>query len=134
MSARYQTPLGSTWFLYRPGYRRFMAREATSIAMGAFLIYLLFWLRRLGQGDEAFAAMVMITKHPISVVLHSLVFGAVLYHSFTWFNLTPKIMPLYVAEEKVPDVWAAIMMGYLPWLGVTVVILWGVLRQAGGDA
>ncbi len=61
----------------------------------------------------------------------SLIFGAVLYHSFTWFNLTPKIMPIYVAEEKVPDFWAAILMGYLPWAAVTAVVMWGALRWTG---
>ncbi len=125
---RFQTPMPSTWFLQRAGYRRFMAREATAIAFAPFLVYLLVWIHRLSQGPEAFAALIEVTRNPVSVVLHSLLFGAVLYHSFTWFNLTPKIMPMYVAEEKVPDFWAAIFMGYLPWVVVTAVVLWGVLR------
>ncbi len=86
------------------------------------------WVYQLGQGPEAFGAMIEIARNPVSVVLHSLVFGAVLFHSFTWFNLTPKIMPMYVAEEKVPDLWAAIIMGYLPCSAVTAVVLWSVMR------
>ncbi len=128
MKQRYQTPMPTTWFMQRSGYRRFMAREATAFAIGPFLVYLLVWVYQLGQGPEAFGAMIEIARNPISVVLHSLVFGAVLFHSFTWFNLTPKIMPMYVAEEKVSDFWAAIFMGYLPWAAVTAVVLWGVLR------
>ncbi len=128
MKERYQTPLSSTWFMERPGYRRFMAREATAIAIAAYLVYLLVWLHRLGEGPAAFSALLEAARHPVSVVLHGLVFGAVLYHSITWFNLTPKIMPLYVAEERVPDVWAAAIMGYLPWAVVTAVVMWGVLR------
>ena len=128
MKERYQTPLPSTWFMERPGYRRFMAREATAIAIAAYLVYLLVWLHRLGEGPAAFSALLEAARHPVSVVLHGLVFGAVLYHSITWFNLTPKIMPLYVAEERVPDVWAAAVMGYLPWAVVTAVVMWGVLR------
>jgi hypothetical protein len=38
---------------------------------------------------------------------------------------------MYVAEEKVPDVWAAIIMGYLPWASVTAIALWGVMRWSG---
>ncbi len=128
MKERYQTPLSSTWFMERPGYRRFMAREATAIAIAAYLVYLLVWLHRLGEGPAAFSALLEAARHPVSVVLHGLVFGAVLFHSITWFNLTPKIMPLYVAEERVPDVWAAAIMGYLPWAVVTAVVMWGVLR------
>ena len=128
MKERYQTPLSSTWFMERPGYRRFMAREATAIAIAAYLVYLLVWLHRLGEGPAAFSALLEAARHPVSVVLHGLVFGAVLFHSITWFNLTPKIMPLYVAEERVPDVWAAAIMGYLPWALVTAVVMWGVLR------
>ena len=64
----------------------------------------------------------------MSWVVHVLVLAAVLYHSFTWFNLTPRIMPLYVAEEKVSDVFAALIMGYVPWVAATALVLWGVLR------
>jgi len=125
---RYGTPLTSTWFLARPGFRRFMAREATAFAIFAFLVYLLFWLRAIGDGVEAYEHMVQVTRNFVSIIGHGLVLGAVVYHSCTWFNLTPKIMPMYVAEEKVPDAWAAVFMGYLPWAVMTALVVWGVLR------
>jgi fumarate reductase subunit C len=128
MNERYQTPMGPLWFLKRAGYRRFMAREMTAFALAAFLVYLLYWLRAIGDGYTAFVQMVGLTRNPVTVTLLGLAFGAVLYHSITWFNLTPKIMPMYVAEEKVPDVWAAIIMGYLPCAALTAVILWSVMR------
>ncbi len=120
--------MGPLWFLKREGYRRFMVREMTAFAMAAFLVYLLYWLRAIGDGYTAFVQMVELTRNPVTVTLLALAFGAVLYHSITWFNLTPKIMPMYVAEEKIPDVWAAIIMGYLPCAAVTTVILWSVMR------
>ena len=128
MKQRYETPMGPLWFLKRAGYRRFMAREMTAFAMAAFLVYLLYWLRAIGDGYTAFVQMVELTRNPVTVTLLALAFGAMLYHSITWFNLTPKIMPMYVAEEKIPDVWAAIIMGYLPCAAVTTVILWSVMR------
>ncbi len=128
MKQRYQTPMGSTWFLQRAGYRRFMAREATAFAVVAFLIYLLMWLRAIGHSEAAYASMIELTRHPVSWAVHVLVLAAALYHSFTWFNLTPKIMPLYVAEEKVPDVFTALIMGYVPWVAATALVLWGVMR------
>ena len=54
---RYQTPMPTLWFLQRPGYRRFMAREGTSILVVGYLVYLIIWLWRLGQGPEAWEAM-----------------------------------------------------------------------------
>ena len=128
MKHRYQTPMGPLWFLSRAGYRRFMAREMTAFALAVLLVYLLYWLRAIGDGYTAYVRMIEFTRNPLSVTVLGLVFGAVLYHSITWFNLTPKIMPMYVAEEKVPDLWAAIIMGYLPCSAVTVVVLWSVMR------
>jgi fumarate reductase subunit C len=128
MKTRYQTPMPATWFLQRPGYRRFMLREATAIILAAYLLYLLFWLYRLGQGPEAYEAMARAGRNPLVIVLHLVAFIAAVYHSITWFNLTPKIMPMYIAEERVPDAWAAIAMGYGPWLAASAFVIWGVLR------
>jgi len=130
MKHRYQTPMGPLWFLGRAGYRRFMAREMTAFALAVFLVYLLYWLRAIGDGYTAYVQMIELTMNPLVVTALGLAFGAMLYHSITWFNLTPKIMPMYVAEEKVPDLWAAIIMGYLPCFAATAVILWSVMRTA----
>ena len=125
------TPPSPKWPPDHADHGRFIASEATAFAMAAFLIYLLFWLRSLGRGYHDYLEFIELTKNPVAVFVLSLIFGAVLYNSFTWFNLTPKIMPMYVAEKKVPDVWAAIIAGYLPWAAVTAVALWGVLRWTG---
>ena len=125
---RYQTPMPWYWFIQRGGFFRFMAREATSIPIAMYLVIFLVWLSALGEGPEAYAAMVEFLSSPVSIVLHAIALIAALYHSITWFNLTPKIMPVYIAEERVPDTWAALGMGYVPWLVVSAVIIWGALR------
>ncbi len=125
---RYGTPLRGDWFLSRPAFRFFMLREATAIFIALYLVFLLVWLRRLGGGPEAFASLQALIRHPVSWVLHAIIFGAALYHSITWFNLTPKIMPMYIGEDRVADTWAAIAMGYFPWIVVTAVVLWGATR------
>ena len=128
MKNRYMTPLGWYWFLERPAFRAFMAREATSVAVAGYLVFLLFLLNAIGDGPAAFARVVDDLNQPLAVFLHVLVFGAALYHSITWFNLTPQIMPMYIGEDRLADVWAAILMGYLPWLVVSAVVLWAVTR------
>ncbi len=131
MKPRYQTPLPWSWFTQRPSYRRFMVREATSVFMAGYLVYLIVWIYRIGQGPEGLAAVINSARHPFTVALHLLALAAALYHSITWFNLRPKIMPLYIGEDRVPDLWVAIVMGYLPWAIVSVIILWSIGSLSG---
>ena len=126
--SRYRTPLPWFWFTRARGYRLFMLREATSVISAGYLVWLLVWLARLGAGPEAYAAMTASATSPAGILLHLLAIVAAVYHSVTWFNLTPKIMPMYIGEDRVPDVWAAVAMGYMPWGVVTAAIIWGLLR------
>lgn len=126
--SRYRTPLPWHWFTRKRGYRMFMIREATSVVIAGYLVWLLFWLGRLGEGPDAFATMLDAASTPTSILLHVLALAAALFHSITWFNLTPKIMPMYIGEDRVPDLLAAIAMGYLPWVVVSVAVLWGLVR------
>ena len=132
MRDRYQTPLPWSWFTQRRSYRLFMAREATSVFLAAYLVFLIVWIYRIGQGPEGLAAAIDSARHPVTVAMHILALVAALYHSITWFNLTPKIMPLYIGEDRLPDFWAAILMGYLPWALFTVIILWGIASPMRG--
>jgi fumarate reductase subunit C len=126
MKARYQTPLTSTWFMNRPGFRKFMVREATAFFISSYVMFLLVWLYQLMHGE--YAVMVEVARNPVSVVFHIVVLLAALYHSITWFNLTPQIMPVFMGEERVPGPFVAIATGYAPWIVLTVIIVWWVLR------
>ncbi len=44
MRERYQTPLSWFWFTQRRSYRLFMAREATSVFLAGYLVYLIVWI------------------------------------------------------------------------------------------
>jgi len=128
VSRRDQTPLEPTWFLRRRGYAVFMARELTSLFVGGYLVFLLVWLARLGGGPEAFAAMMQATRHPTSVIPHTIVLAAAIYHSITWFNLSPKVSPVFVGEHRAPDALVAVAMGYGPWAAISGLVLWGLMR------
>ena len=132
MRARYQTPLLWSWFTQRRSYRLFMAREATSVFLAVYLVYLIVWIYRIGQGPEGLATAIDSARHPLTVAMHILALVAALYHSITWFNLTPKIMPIYIGEDRVPDFWSAILMGYLPWTLFTFIILWRIASPMRG--
>lgn len=127
-SKEYIRPMPATWWLKRKTYFLFMVRELTSLFIGGYLVFLLVWLYHLGQGPEQFQALLMNLRQPVSVALHLLALAAALYHSITWFNLTPTAMPLRIGEERLPSAAVAIAMGYLPWMVVSGLILWSVLR------
>ncbi len=132
MTERYQTPLPWSWFTQRRSYRLFMAREATSVFLGGYLVYLIVWIYRVGQGPEGLAAAIDSARHPLTVAMHILALVAALYHSITWFNLTPQITPVYIGEDRLPDFWVAFLMGYLPWIVVTCIILWRIASPMRG--
>ena len=72
---------------------------------------------------EAFNAFFDWLKSPLAVVLHLVTLAMVMYHSITWFNLTPKVMVIWRGEEKVSPLWIA-GANYVAWIIVTIVILW----------
>jgi fumarate reductase subunit C len=128
MRKPYVRPFPNTWYLRSGPYLRFMIREATSVFIAAYLVFLVIWLYRLGQGPQQFDAMMQALRSPLSIVLHAIVLSAALYHSITWFNLTPKVMPIRMGEECLPAPLVAIGMGYLPWIVLSGILVWGVLR------
>lgn len=121
-------PFPGDWYLRNAAYRRFMVREMTSVFIAAYLVFLVIWLYRLGRGPQQFEAMMRALRSPLSIVLHAIVLAAALYHSITWFNLTPKVMPVRIGEDCVPGPLIAIGMGYLPWIVLSAIMVWGVLR------
>lgn len=125
--------LASNWYMERPNYRSFMLRELTSVPLVIYLCVLIGWLISIAQGPEEFAAMVHAMQSPLMLVFHCVALAAALYHTITWFNLTPKAMPLQLGEHKVPGPIVAIVMGYGPWLTVSLVLAVLVLFFAGGD-
>ena len=123
----YIQPKVKTWFMRAHAYRLFMIRELTAVFILAYLVFLLFWLYRLSQGHASFEALVLKMKSPVIFALHLLVFVPAVYHSITWFNLTPKAVPIRLGEDRIPDILIAIGAGYLPWLVVSIFSIWVLL-------
>jgi fumarate reductase subunit C len=128
MRKPYLREISPTWYLKSAPYRWFMVREMTSVFIAAYLVFLVVLLFRLAAGAQSFERMLVMMQSPVSIVFHAVVLAAALYHSITWFNLTPKVMPVRIGEEKLPDSMVAIGMGYLPWVVLSALLVWGVLR------
>ncbi len=110
------------WYFRQPRYLRYMVREVTCIFIGAYAVVLLLALRRLAEGRQAWEAFLQALMSPASVVFHLIVLEFALYHTASWFNVTPKAMPIQTGEEFLPG---GIIVGahYAVWLLVSAALL-----------
>ena len=125
MSA-YHRPVPNTWWLKRKPYVLFMIRELTSIFVAGYCIFLLVFVYKLTQGADIYGNFIDVLKSPSSVALHLITLAFVLYHTITWFNLTPKILVLYKGEERISQ---GLVAGtfYAGWIVVSVIVALFVL-------
>ena len=128
MSGQYHRSHRKAWFLERPAYVRFMIREFTGFFVGGYLVLLLVTLGKLGGGEAALAEWLAAVSGPGWMIAHVVALAAAVWHSVTWFAVVPQAMPIYLGEDRVPGLIAAVLMGYGPWLTVTAVIVWWILR------
>jgi len=114
------------WIVRHPRYVRYMAREFSCLFIGGWTLLMVWGLKQLAEGPAAWAAFLECLQSPASIVFHVLALAFAVYHSITWFNLTPKALPLQVGEEFVPD--AAISGAHF---GAWAVLSLAVLYLAG---
>lgn len=113
-----------TWFFRHPRYMRYMAREVTCIFIGAYTLLLLIGLQRLSQGEAAYESFLQALREPASIAFHVAALAFAVYHTVTWFNVTPKALPMQIGESFVPN--AAIAGAhYLGWAILSALVLFG---------
>ena len=122
----YVREMTSEWIFRHPRYLRYMTREFSCLFIGAWTLMMVWGLKQLAEGPAAWAAFLECLKSPASIVFQVIALGFALYHSVTWFNLTPKALPLQIGEEFVPDgaiagahfgAWAALSLAVLYFAG-----------------
>jgi fumarate reductase subunit C len=124
MSRRpYVRAVTSEWIFRHPRYLRYMAREFSCLFIGGWTLLMVWGLKQLAEGPAAWAVFLEVLKTPEIIVFHVLALGFAVYHSITWFNLTPKALPLQRGEEFVPD--AAISGAHFAaWAAVSFAVLY----------
>ena len=125
MSRRpYLRKVERNWWLQHPRYISYMIRELTSLFVGLYCVLLAVGLVRLAQGHPAWDGFVANLSSPLGISLQSICLVFAIYHSVTWFSLTPKAMPLMVKGEPVPGI---VIVGahYVAWAAVSAVVLIG---------
>lgn len=112
-----------TWWLRTKAYRRFAAREATSLFAAAFSLILLLFLFALSRGPQAYDGFLRWLERPGTVILSAVIFVAILYHVGTWFRLTSHILVVRLGRFVVPR---NVLIGALVslWLFVSGLVLY----------
>jgi len=100
-----------------------MVREFTSVFVAGYCIFLLIFVYKLSQGPEAYEKMIKLLESPVSITLHVVAFIFVIYHSVTWFNLTPKILVLRIGEKQVPP-YLISGANFVAWLTISAILAW----------
>ena len=113
----------TSWFLRHPRYMRYMAREVTSLFIGAYCVLLVVAMQRLSAGPAAWQGFLDALRSADSIVFHLLAMAAAFYHAGTWFNATQKAMPLQIGEDFVPGAYIS-GAHYLVWAVLSLVVLY----------
>jgi len=111
------------WWLDQPRYIRYMAREVSCVLIGAYTGVIVIGLMRLSDGPAAWAGFLEALQSPLSIYFHLLALAFALYHTTTWFNVTPKAMPVQVGETQLPGIFI-IGAHYAGWVVVSAVALY----------
>jgi len=88
------------WWRRDAYYMRYMAREVTALFVAAYAVVLLVGLVRLGQGEAAYNGWLQALKTPLSLVFNLIVLAVFCYHTWSWFNIMPKTMPMMFVGGK----------------------------------
>ena len=118
----YVREMTSEWIFRHPRYLRYMAREFSCLFIGAYTLLMVWGLRELANGPAAWQAFLECLASPASIVFHVVALGFASYHSITWFNLTPKALPVQIGDEFLPD-GAISGAHYAGWAVVSLAIL-----------
>jgi fumarate reductase subunit C len=88
------------WWMRDSYFIRYMAREVTAVFVAAYAVVLLVGLVRLGQGEAAYNGWLQALKTPLSLVFHLILLATFAYHTWSWFNIMPKTMPIMFVGGK----------------------------------
>ena len=99
------------WWRRNPFFLHYMAREATAVFVVIYAAILLVTLARLAQSEDSFERWIAMLRSPASIVVHSVLLAAFLYHTWTWFRIMPKTMPPIVVADHRLAAWEITALG-----------------------
>jgi fumarate reductase subunit C len=119
--------MARTWWLRSGAYRRFAARELTSLFVLAFTVVLLLFLVALARGRGAYEGFLAWLDSAGAMALFAAILAAALYHTLTWLPLSAHVQVVRLGRRVAPR--SAVTAGLIVlWLaisaGVAYVSIW----------
>jgi len=122
----YRKRVSTYWWLQRGTYLVFILRELSSVFVAWGVVYLLFLVRAIGQGEEPYKDFIGWSKHPVVMAVNLISLFFVVFHAITWFNLAPQAMVVRMRGTRVPGKWIA-ASNYAAWAVVSALAAWVIL-------
>jgi len=123
----YRRRVSVWWWLKNRTYAGFVLRELSSVFVAFFAIVLLWEIRAVLEGPEAYAQFTARLQTPLFLALDLVAFLFVLFHAITWFNAAPAAMVVRVRGKRLPD-WVVAGSNYVGWFLLSMVIAGILLR------
>ena len=124
----YRPHVSVYWWLGQWRYLKFILRELSSVFVAGAVVLTLFQLRALRNGPDAYARLEQRLQTPAMIALSLISLFFVAFHSITWFNLTPRAMPIRIRGKRIPE-WMIAAPNYVLWAMVSVIIGWFVMSK-----
>jgi succinate dehydrogenase subunit C len=123
----YRPRVSTYWWLGRWPYLKFILRELSSIFVAWTVVLMLLAIAAIAHGPAAYGDFLETFRNPALVVLNVISLGFVLFHTITWFNLSPHAMVVRVRGQRVPNL---LISGpnYVLWLAMSAAIIWLLVR------
>jgi fumarate reductase subunit C len=118
----YRQRVSLFWWLSRRSYLAFVVRELTSVFVAWFVVYLLLLVRAVGAGPAEYQRFLDWSARPWVVALNAVALVFTVYHTVTWFAVTPQAMVLKVRGRRLPGRALAAAL-YLGWFAVSALVV-----------
>jgi fumarate reductase subunit C len=123
----YRQPVSTWWWLRRRSYVMFILREVSSVFVAWSVLFLLLLIRAVGNGSGSYNKFLDWADTPWVVALNIVALAFIVYHSVTWFQLTPKAMDVRLRGQRVPGV-AIAGSAFGGWVVVSLFVAWLLLH------
>lgn len=121
----YRPRVSVYWWMGQRQYLKFILRELSSVFVAIFVVETLFMLAALKDGPQAYADFLAAMASPLMIALNVVSLLFVLFHTITWFNLTPSAMPVRLGGKRVPAFMVA-APSYVAWIVISAAVYWFV--------
>jgi len=117
----------SGWWRRDPFFVRYMIREATALIVALYALVLLAGALCLSAGEGAWNGWLAMLRSPVSIAVHVLMLAAMIYHTYSWFEIMPKTMPAVFVGGRRLAATTITMLGLAAAVAATValfVVVW----------